>query len=166
MRRRSTPVITSIRRSRAGAEASLVSSLRSTLWSKRCLLMAWHHARRARRTERGGRTPLTIDRCAGYPSIAGWKIRRTTGHTCFAMAALATQLRARAATPLSTGRAIFDESNTVEPPKRIRSHHAAASCRSCAPRRIRSRSRRYGRGRAFRSTTTDFAGPLSGMLIA
>src|SRR5215468_4705603 len=45
LRRRSTPVITSTRRGRAVVDTSLVSSLRSTLWSKRCLLMGRHHAR-------------------------------------------------------------------------------------------------------------------------
>src|SRR5215831_21412208 len=60
LRRRSTPVITSIRRGPAVADTSLLSSLRSTLWSKRCLLMGRHHARRLRLPEGGGRTPLTL----------------------------------------------------------------------------------------------------------
>src|SRR5215470_913181 len=61
LRRRSTPVITSIRRGCEVADTSLVSSLRSTLWSKRCLLMGRYHARRLRPPERGGRAPLTIE---------------------------------------------------------------------------------------------------------
>src|SRR5262245_61844611 len=59
LRRRSTPVSTSIRRGRGGADTSLVSSLRSTLWSKRCRLMDRHYAHGALRAERGGRLPLT-----------------------------------------------------------------------------------------------------------
>ncbi len=42
---RRQPAITSIRRGCEVADTSLVSSLRSTLWSKRCLLMGRHHAR-------------------------------------------------------------------------------------------------------------------------
>src|SRR5262249_19675353 len=53
----------------AVADTSLVSSLRSTLWLKRCLrlkrclLMGRHHARRLRLQECGGRAPLTVNQC-------------------------------------------------------------------------------------------------------
>src|SRR5262249_31793298 len=50
LRRRSAPVIISIRRTRTGADTSLVSSLWSTLWSKQCLLMGRHHVRGALRS--------------------------------------------------------------------------------------------------------------------
>src|SRR5215468_10689818 len=62
LRRRSTPVITSTRRGRAVVDTSLVSSLRSTLWSKRCLLMGRHHARAylSRNVGAGHRLPLVM----------------------------------------------------------------------------------------------------------
>ena len=61
LRRRSAPVMASIRRCRAGPDTPLVSSLRSTLRSKRCLLMDRHHAHGALRANVGAgyRLPWT-----------------------------------------------------------------------------------------------------------